>query len=192
MSSYNYERLLSITIDNALLHLWLSVVYANKHVPKQARNQILIRWFKPKVKDAKYKPIKKELKAMIQIARERSDFLEERLCELQKLSQNHRDNLNDMHKLHYLLEYLREEHDIQADLSEGVVEYRPNTLYVSQEILEQCFSNDKRQLKPIETMLSGVDLMRFQSLVHDFGYHKVEERNVALGGETSVFLHLAS
>ncbi|HAS6227693.1 TPA: DUF2913 family protein [Vibrio vulnificus] len=190
MSSYKYERLLSITIDNALLHLWISVASAGQHVPRETRNQILVKLFKPKVKQAKYKLIKKELKSIVLAGRDHSGLLEKRLCELRELSLGYREKLNDMHKLHYLLEHLREDYGIKADLSEGVVDYQPNTLYVSQEKLEQCFSEDKRQLKPILAMLSGIDMARLTSLVQSFGFHEVEEAGISHCGMPSAYLHL--
>ncbi|OLQ78276.1 hypothetical protein BIT28_25125 [Photobacterium proteolyticum] len=189
MSNFKYERLLSITIDNALLHLWITVASSGCYVPRGVRNQILVRWFKPKIKQAKYKLIKKELKSIFLAGKASGSLLEERLCELRELSQSYRGRLNDMHKLHYLLEHLREEHGIRADLSEGIVEYQPNTLYVSQKKLEQCFSDDKRQLKPILAMLSEINMDSFVQIVQSFGFHKVEGRNNTPHGVPFAYLH---
>lgn len=174
MSSYKYERLLSTTIDNALLHLWISVANSRNHVSRDVRNQILVRWFKPKINKIKYKTIKKEIKSIIQAGKYGTALLEERLCELRELSQSYRDRLNDMHKLHYLLEYLREDHEITADLNEGVSEYLPSTLYVSQAHLEQCFSDEQQQIKPLSVTLSNINVDNFIHIVQLFGFHKVE------------------
>ncbi len=174
MSSYKYERLLSTTIDNALLHLWISVANSRNHVSRDVRNQILVRWFKPKINKIKYKTIKKEIKSIIQAGKYGTALLEERLCELRELSQSYRDRLNDMHKLHYLLEYLREDHGITADLNEGVSEYLPSTLYVSQAHLEQCFSDEQQQIKPLSVSLSNINVDNFIHIVQLFGFHKVE------------------
>lgn len=174
MSSYKYERLLSTTIDNALLHLWISVANSRNHVSRDVRNQILVRWFKPKINKIQYKTIKKEIKSIIQAGKYGTALLEERLCELRELSQSYRDRLNDMHKLHYLLEYLREDHEITADLNEGVSEYLPSTLYVSQAHLEQCFSDEQQQIKPLSVTLSNINVDNFIHIVQLFGFHKVE------------------
>ena len=174
MSSYKYERLLSTTIDNALLHLWISVANSRNHVSRDARNQILVRWFKPKINKIKYKTIKKEIKSIIQAGKYGTALLEERLCELRELSQSYRDRLNDMHKLHYLLEYLREDHGITADLNEGVSEFLLSTLYVSQAHLEQCFSDEQQQIKPLMVSLSNINVDNFIYIVQLFGFHKVE------------------
>ncbi|EDK30961.1 hypothetical protein VSWAT3_12852 [Vibrionales bacterium SWAT-3] len=174
MSSYKYERLLSTTIDNALLHLWISVANSRNHVSRDVRNQILVRWFKPKINKIQYKTIKKEIKSIIQAGKYGTALLEERLCELRELSQSYRDSLNDMHKLHYLLEYLREDHEITADLNEGVSEYLPSTLYVSQAHLEQCFSDEQQQIKPLSVTLSNINVDNFIHIVQLFGFHKVE------------------
>ncbi|MFW1364120.1 DUF2913 family protein [Vibrio parahaemolyticus] len=88
----------------------------------------MLKWLKPKVKQVKYKLIKKELKSIVLAGRDHSGWLEKRLCELRELSLDYREKLNDMHKLHYLLEHLREDYGIKTDLSEGVVGYQPNTL----------------------------------------------------------------
>ena len=174
MSSYKYERLLSTTIDNALLHLWISVANSRNHVSRDVRNQILVRWFKPKINKIKYKTIKKEIKSIIQAGKYGTALLEERLCELRELSQSYRDRLNDMHKLHYLLEYLKEDHGIRADLNEGVSEYLPSTLYVSQADLEQCFSDEQQQIRPLTVSLSNINMDNFIHIFQLFGFHKVE------------------
>jgi len=134
----------------------------------------LVRWFKPKINKIKYKTIKKEIKSIIQAGKYGTALLEERLCELRELSQSYRDRLNDMHKLHYLLEYLREDHGITADLNEGVSEYLPSTLYVSQAHLEQCFSEEQQQIKPLMVSLSNINVDNFIYIVQLFGFHKVE------------------
>ncbi|WCE28805.1 DUF2913 family protein [Vibrio sp. SCSIO 43137] len=188
MSNYKYERLLSTTVDNALLHLWISVASSTKQVPRETRNQILVKWFKPKVKQPKYKLIKKELKSMLLVGREKGGLLEERLCELRKLSQHYRKKLTDMHKLHYLLEHLREEHGINADLTEGVVEHQFNTLYVSQEKLESCFSDEKRQIKPVQANLFEIDTDNFVRVVQNFGFHQVKLCDSSPEGMTSIVL----
>ncbi|HFQ4838935.1 TPA: DUF2913 family protein [Vibrio vulnificus] len=192
MSNYNYERLLSITVDNALLHLWITVASTNQCVPREVRNQILVKWFKPKVKQAKYKLIKKELKSIVVAGKKRAVLLEERLCDLRELSQSYRKKLNDMHKLHYLLEHLREEHDIYADLSECVVEYQPKTLYVSQKKLEGSFSDDKRQVQPILATLSGIEFTKLADIVQNFGFHRMVEGSDSYDGMASAYFHIIS
>lgn len=192
MSNYNYERLLSVTIDNALLHLWISVASTKKCVPRGIRNQILVKWFRPKIKQTDYKLIKKEIKSIVIAGKDPNVLLEERLCDLRELSQSYREKLNDMHKLHYLLEHLREGHGIQADLSEGVIEYQPKTLYVSQKRLEGSFSDDKRQLQPILTTLSGIEFTKLADIVKNFGFHKLEERPKSHNNMPSAYLHITS
>lgn len=189
MSNYNYEQLLSTTIDNALLHLWISVASTGLCVPRRVRNQILVKWFKPKVKQAKYKLIKQELKSIVLAGKDPAVLLEERLCDLRELSQSYREKLNDMHKLHYLLEHLWEVHGIQADLSEGVVEYQPKTLYVSKKRLEESFSDDKRQLQPILTTFSGIKFTSLADIVQNFGFHRVENRG-GDDGMSSAYFHI--
>ncbi|EJX5613416.1 DUF2913 family protein, partial [Vibrio parahaemolyticus] len=157
-----------------LLHLFISVAYSERHVTREARNQILLRWFKPRLKQNKYRLIKKEIKSIILAGKEHHSLLEERLCDLRELSQHYQTKLNDMHKLHYLLEHLREEHGIKADLSDDITQYQPNTIYISKQHLEQCFSNDKKQLKPLLFILSKVDINSFTKFVGDFGFHKLE------------------
>ncbi|KAA8597701.1 hypothetical protein F0Z19_3856 [Vibrio cyclitrophicus] len=189
MSNYKYEQLLSITIDNALLHLWISVATTEQYVSREARSQILVKWFKPKIKQAKYKLIKKDLRSIVLTGRANANLLEKRLCELRELSLSNRKKVNDMHKLHYLLEHLNEDYGIKADLTEGVVEYQPNTLYVSKKNLEDCFSEGKCQVKPILMILSGINIFTLTSYIQKFGFHKVEEGNISHCGLLSVYLY---
>ncbi|RZP71908.1 DUF2913 family protein [Vibrio vulnificus] len=189
MSNYQYERLLSTTVDNALLHLWLSAAISKHYLPRESRNHILVKWIKPKVKLAKYRLIKKELKSMVQAGKERNSNLEARLCELSDLSRAYREKITDIHKLHYLLEHLREEHGISADLSDGVTEHQPGTLYIEQRELETCFSEDKRQLKPILITLSQINIENFSRIVREFGFHEIMRGNNEQDNTSTTHLH---
>ncbi|TVO30909.1 DUF2913 family protein, partial [Vibrio algivorus] len=69
---------------HALLHLLCQVSLSERRVPTAKRNEILVKYLKPKLKDRQLANIKKELKLMIHIARNPSSNLEEKLYELNR------------------------------------------------------------------------------------------------------------
>ena len=183
MSRYKYEQVLSSTIDNALLHLWIKVASSKRYISKAARNDILVKWFKPKLKSDKYKIVKNEIRLFLLAGREQTYLLESRLYELHELSREYRNKLSDMHKLNYLVEFLREEHAIDSDLSDGITTYLPNTVYISQKNVEQSFSVDNRQVSPLLVTLFESDVDAFISIVQELGFHravKIDETTVSI------------
>ncbi|WP_375748143.1 DUF2913 family protein [Vibrio sp. HN007] len=170
---YKYEQLLTITVDNALLHLWIHVAQSKRFVPTSTRNQVLINWIKPKIKNAQFKLVKNDLKSMIKVAREGAN-LEERLCELRALSLDYQSKLTDMHKLHYLLEHLRVEHDVHSEQLEVIEAYTPNTMYIAQKEIEESFSESNEQITPIKGLYTGDDIETLIQRIEAFGEHSVE------------------
>lgn len=157
MSNYQYEQQLSRVVDNALLYLWITVAGMRGYTRRSVRNQLLVSWLKPKVKDSQYKLIKKELKEMLLAGKHPESQLEESLCELSKLSTDYKDKLTDMHRFYYLLECLRMDHSIHADLSDNLEYCRVDTIYAYQKDVEECFC-DNNQIKPLRMFVLSSEL----------------------------------
>ncbi|MCG3884840.1 DUF2913 family protein [Photobacterium leiognathi] len=71
-------------IENCLLHLYLSISMNGGHHSVAKRNKILIAYLKPKVKLAKFKFIKSEIKSMLAIAKNKDGDLEDNLIDSYK------------------------------------------------------------------------------------------------------------
>ena len=79
---FDYYHNLHNVVTHALLHLLCRVATSSRFVPVPARNEILIKCLKPKLADKLLSNIKKDLKLMINVAREKGGNLEMRLHEL--------------------------------------------------------------------------------------------------------------
>jgi tRNA-binding EMAP/Myf-like protein len=170
MTNYEYERLLSATVDNALLYLWINVASSKRRVPTTARNKLLVAWLKPKIKDAKYKIIKSELKSMILSARDKNGRLEEGLIRLHELSQKHRTQLNDMYKFNHLLHQLKDL-DYASELYEIKEQYDEKTIYFSEEEIESCFTESNQQIASIHAYASRGHMDAIVDTVNQIGSH---------------------
>ncbi|MGR5205261.1 DUF2913 family protein, partial [Photobacterium damselae] len=65
MDKTKYHALLSELIENSLLHLYGQVSASSRFVPTHKRNEILVRFLKPKVKQPQFKLVKTEIKRML-------------------------------------------------------------------------------------------------------------------------------
>jgi hypothetical protein len=170
MIDNDYERLLSATVDNALLYLWINVANSKRRVPTKSRNQLLIAWLKPKIKDAKYKKIKNELKSMILSARDKNGRLEDGLIRLQELSREHRAQFNDMYQLNQLLLKLKEL-DYSSELYELEQEYDAKTMYISEDEIARCFNESNQQIASIHAYASKNCVDAIVDVVNQIGTH---------------------
>lgn len=174
-------QLLSTTIENALLCLYISVSNSTGFVPFEKRNLIISRFLKPKLKDSRYKSIKKELKQILIIARASNGNLEDKLWELNMLSLKHVQKLDDATKLFDQLNYLHDTHDIDAKL---FTEQQPDTpeenvIYVLPEHIEHCFDNNGIQIAPLSLFIHGAKAAALPNLIngHSLFFAELKEFN---------------
>ena len=80
-----YENLLRLC-DNALLHLYTSISLTGRFASSSERNEILVKFLKNKVKLPEYKDLKKDLKLLVRVGRNKNMKLEVRLIELKEIS----------------------------------------------------------------------------------------------------------
>lgn len=74
--------------ENCLLHLYSTLDGIKGFTPPLARNAILVKFLKPKVKALMYKTLKKEIKTLIKTGRVASMNLEITILELKELTLN--------------------------------------------------------------------------------------------------------
>ena len=56
-------------IDNALLHLYLTVTETTRYTPIPKRNEALLRYLKPLVRDKAYRGARKELRSFLALGK---------------------------------------------------------------------------------------------------------------------------
>ncbi|PMN90681.1 DUF2913 family protein [Enterovibrio norvegicus] len=170
--------LLSSIIENALLNLYVNVSAAKGFTPLEKRNHILSQYLKPKLKDPRYKSIKNELKQMLYISRTKRANLEKKLWELNAVSVGHRQKINDAAKLFDQLNFLHDEHGIDAKLSHEKSYDSPsdNTIYVSPEHIEHCFNQSGKQTSPLSLLIQGDKASGFAELINIRGLFRAERK----------------
>lgn len=155
MSNSPYHALLSNVVDNALLHLYSKVSASTRFVPTIKRNEILVRYLKPKLKSPKYKRVKAELKTMIGIGRKQEGNLEVKLIELNQLANKHRQDTTDAHSLFKLMELLDAEHGFDSKLFNPDIISVADVIYILPDHIEHCFADDGKQVAPVSLFIES-------------------------------------
>ncbi|WP_333909547.1 DUF2913 family protein [Vibrio algivorus] len=141
------------TVTYALLHLLCQVSLCERRVPVTKRNEILVKYLKPKLKDKRLANIKKELKLMIQIARTPNSNLEEKLHELNQqaidVKASSRDNLIR------LLADLKDNDGFDSQVFDEGQPTEPDVLCMLEEHIEHCFDELGYQIAPISMLIES-------------------------------------
>ncbi|TBT04038.1 DUF2913 family protein [Vibrio parahaemolyticus] len=165
---FNYYHNLHDLVTHALLHLLCKVAATGRHVPVTTRNDILIKYLKPKLSDKSLSNIRKDIKLMLHAARRKGGNLEMRLYELN--SQANRTKLMGAEKLYNLLVYLYDEEGIESRLFEEGSEAEPGILYMIGDQIEHGFDHNHQQVRPLSML---IQLERAPELIDSINRHGV-------------------
>ena len=163
---FDYYHNLHDTVTHALLHLLCKVSMTNRHVPVQSRNEILIKYLKPKLKDKRLANIKKDIKLMLSVARKQGGNLEMRLHDLN--SQANRTKLVGAEKLYNLLVHLYDVEGLESRLFEEGSEAEPGIIYMIEEQIEHGFDQEHNQVAPLSML---IQLERAPELIDAINHH---------------------
>ena len=144
-------------IDNGLLHLYLTTAETSRFTTKGKRNNILISYLKPMIKDKRYQPCKKDIKNLLLFARVVNSDLEAKLVELRDLSLRYASNATDAKQLFNLLTIIKREQGFPAFFLNGISDPKrvPNTIYIVQEHVENGFIDTGEQVAPVSLFLES-------------------------------------
>lgn len=157
-----YYTTLRDLVTFSLLHVLMEASISPRRIPRTTRNEMFIRFLKPKLKQSRWKPVKNEIKRLLEIARHKTGHLEERLYELNKKAQ---ESSLGAHQFYDLLVHLNETENFGSLLYTEGDELEADILYIREKELTDCF-NSLRQIKPlsmtvrterIETLLRCID-----------------------------------
>ena len=163
---FDYYHNLHNVITHALLHLLCKVSSAQRFVPVTTRNEILIKYLKPKLNDRSLSNIKKDIKLMLNVARKKGGNLEMRLNQLN--SQSSRATLVGAEKLYNLLVHLYDAEGIESRLFEEGSEAEPNIIYMIEEQIEYGFNQEHKQIAPLSML---IQLERAPDLISSINAH---------------------
>ncbi|HIF5960624.1 TPA: DUF2913 family protein [Vibrio parahaemolyticus] len=163
---FEYYRNLNNLVTHALLHLLGKVSETARHVPVSTRNEILIRYLKPKVTNKGLSNIKKDIKLMLNVARKQGGNLEMRLYDLH--SQAKCIKLAGAEKLYSLLVHLYDVEGIESRLFEEGSAAEAGILYMLEEQVEHGFDHEKKQVTPLSML---IQLERASELIDSINQH---------------------
>lgn len=81
----DYEKLL-LLCENSLLHLYCHVGLTRAYTSPALRNEILVKYLKPKIKMPEHKSIKKDIQLLVRVGRNKKMKLETKILTLKKLT----------------------------------------------------------------------------------------------------------
>ncbi|PTC03183.1 hypothetical protein C9980_19415 [Vibrio mediterranei] len=148
---FDYYQNLYNVITHALLHLLCKVSVNHRFVPVKTRNEILIKYLKPKLNDKSLSNIKKDIKLMIKTARSKGGNLEMKLYEINEKAKH--TKVAGAEKLYSLLVYLYDKERIESRLFEENQTADPGVLYILEEHIEHCFDYDDSQVAPLSMLI---------------------------------------
>lgn len=150
---FDYYRCLHSTITHALLYLLVHVSLSQRHLPTSKRNELLIKYLKPKLKERQHTMIKKDIKLMINVARQKGGNLERKLYELNdKVKQT---KVAGAEKLYSLLVFLYDQEGIESRLFDEQQQAEKGVLYMLEEHIELGFDADNNQVAPLSLLIES-------------------------------------
>ncbi|MBE4089216.1 DUF2913 family protein [Vibrio parahaemolyticus] len=163
---FDYYQNLHDLVTNALLHLLCKVSTTSRHVPTATRNEILVKYLKPKVADKSLSNIKKDIKLILKMGRKKGGNLEMKLHELN--GQASKAKLAGAERLYNLLVYLYDEEGIESRLFEEGAETEAGILYMIESHIDHCFDVESKQVAPCSML---IQLERAPELIDAINHH---------------------
>ncbi|RJX65818.1 DUF2913 family protein [Vibrio sinensis] len=148
---FEYYKNLHATVSHALLHLLSQVAMSQRYCPTSSRNEILIKFLKIKLKDARLANIKKDIKLMLVVARRKDGCLEKKLYELNE--QAKKTKLAGAEKFYSLLVYLYDQERLESRLFEEGSVTEPGMLYILEDHIDHCFDESGHQQAPLSMLI---------------------------------------
>ncbi|QDO84136.1 DUF2913 family protein [Shewanella psychropiezotolerans] len=169
-----FNSLVSNLVDNALLHLYFSVEETSRLIPMPKRNEILVRYLKPKLKDNHYRQIKNELRSLLTIGRSAKGDLETKLLKVRKVYQGRDKRSTDVHKLFDLLKTLRCEQGLGNRLVNENNKSVPKFIYMLEENVAHGFNQAGEQIAPMSLFLESNKINSVIDVVERTGIFSAE------------------
>jgi hypothetical protein len=163
-------------IDNALLHLYLTVTETSRFIPTPKRNEVLICYLKPLVKDKAYRGARKELRSLLALGKQPGCNLESKLVELHNLSFRYDKNASDARRLLDVLSQIEDKLGLPSRFLNHFNGEQPlsNIIYMLQEHIENGFIDSGEQVAPVSLFLQSSNVGRVLEFINTGGLFLAE------------------
>ncbi len=148
MAENVYQKNLDELVRHTLLHLYIEIDNTAGFVPAQRRNEILVKFLKPRLKQTRYKSIKGEIKLFILTARKQQGDLEMKLQALNRISVEESKQRPHPQQLLELLETLENDHQFESAVFHEEDKAEPGVIYFLKDQLADCFDERGNQITP--------------------------------------------
>ena len=163
---YDYYNCLKNISEYSLLHLYSQVANSDRHIPTTKRNELLVKFLKPKVKDSRWKSVKTEIKVLLKVGRSVNGNLENRLVALAEKSANHPSAATI--PLYKLLVYLHKEKGIESRLYNEKEKSEAGVLYMLEDHITNCFDG-VQQIAPVSLLIESPEAPQLIDEINHFG-----------------------
>ncbi|CAK3965639.1 DUF2913 domain-containing protein [Vibrio crassostreae] len=153
------------------------------------RNELLVKFIKPKVKRPQFSTCKNELKTMLSIGRSGTGNLEEKLWDINRLNLEYQAKFSQADDLYIMLTELFEQHQFPSMLEDIEKEIERDTLYMKEKSVEQGFDEDNNQIKPLSITVKTNRLKLLIKALQAKGIYSVEIVSEDKGEVIHLLLH---
>lgn len=182
-------------IDNALLHLYLTVTETTRYTPIPKRNEALLRYLKPLAKDKAYRGARKEIRSFLALGKKPGCNLESKLVELQELSLRYDKNASDARRLFNMLGQIEDRLGFPTRFIDYLNGEQPqaNTIYMLQEHIENGFIESGEQVAPVSLFFESSKVASLLEFINTSGLFLAELQQMNEGAKQGhIVLHPTS
>lgn len=169
----HYQALDEI-VTNALLALYLTMSQQGGYWTTKRRNELLVKFIKPKVKRPQFSTCKNELKTMLSIGRSVTGNLEQKMWGVNQLNLGYQAKFSQADELYIMLTEIFEQHQFPTMLEDPTNEMERDTLYMKEKSIEQGFDEDNNQIKPLAMTVKTHRLEALIEALKAKGFYRVE------------------
>lgn len=182
-------------IDNALLHLYLTVTESTRYTPIPKRNEALLRYLKPLAKDKAYRGARKEIRSFLALGKKPGSNLESKLVELHELSLRYDKNASDARRLFNMLGQIEDRLGFPTRFIDYLNGEQPqaNTIYMLQEHIENGFIESGEQVAPVSLFFESSKVASLLEFINTSGLFLAELQQMNEGAKQGhIVLHPTS
>ena len=161
-------------VTNALLALYCTMSQQGGFWTTKKRNELLVKFIKPKLKKPQFLTCKNEIKTMLSIGRSATGSLEQKLWDINRLNLEYQAKFSQADELYIMLSGLFEQHQFPSMLENSEKDLERDTLYMKEKGIENGFDEDNNQIKPLAMTVKTERLKALIEAVQAKGIYRVE------------------
>lgn len=180
MSKLQYHRAMTTIVTHSLLHLYTKIGQKKGYMPIKQRNELLVKFLKPRLKLKGYAIAKKDIKALIQKGREANANLERQLWKLNDINNKYASKFTEADELYILLNDLYQRYGYVSQIASDDCD--SGIIYMEKEQIEQGFDENNQQTKTLKMFIKTDEkpdtlIKRAQSITRSLVLAFDHERN---------------